>query len=168
MSFADELDNSIYLYSLPALDEYDSLVYLNKYYPNGTEEKMFVSEEIEESTYQQLKENHAVIAMTLTSLIIDPNTLSFSVSLPDLSYEDKENNRLVYYNAVAIICQSIDHADNRKLYPFNLLKKDSPSYISHEDYYFSQDLNLYFFKYSKRFPYNGCLSKRQIFICVVF
>ena len=148
LSFADELDNSIYLYSLT--EKADNLSFVGRFAPNESEELSFVS--IEHEKYFKLRDNNMALAMCLTGFIINRDTLAFSVSLPNLKYE--EGNDMAYYNTPAIIFQNIHNEKEREFFPLELFGSlDSSSYIGHESFYYSEESDMLFFASFKGYPY---------------
>ena len=142
LSFADELDNAIYLYSFD--EKYKNMSFIGKFKPNETEEMLYVSEEIDREYYLKSKERGSIIAMCLTSLMKDTETILFSVSLPKIFYLDEEKKQLAYYNQPAIISQNINNNEDRKLIPMEFNNSHS-QYISHENFHYSSELEKYFF-----------------------
>ena len=92
-TFADELDNAIYLYSFN--EKYENMSLTGKYKPNETEEMTYVSKDISKDYYLKNKAKGSFIAMCLTSLMKDDETILFSVSLPKIFYLDEEKNNLL-------------------------------------------------------------------------
>ena len=155
LSFADELDNSIYLYSLS--EKADNLSFAGRFAPNESEELSFVS--IEHEKYFQLRTNNMVLAMCLTGFMINHDTLAFSVSLPNLKY-DKDN--IAYYNAPAVIFQDIHNELGREFVPMELFGSvDSITFIGHESFYCSEELDLLFFASFKGYPYFELTNEHQ-------
>lgn len=147
LSFTDELDNSILLYSLS--EKADKLSFHGKYSPTESEELTFVS--IDHEQYFWMRDNNMALAMCLTSLMINNDTLAFSVSTPKLRYNGEH---IEYYNAPAIILQNINLDDERAFIPLNLFGSiDSTSFLSHEGFYYSAGQKLMFFNTSKGYPY---------------
>ena len=147
LSFTDELDNSILLYSLSP--KADNISFHGKYFPNESEELTFVS--IDHEQYFQLRDDNMVIAMCLTGFMINKDTLAFSVSLPKLRYNDEH---IEYYNAPAIILQNINNGEERAFVPLNLFGSiDSTSFLSHEGFYYSAEQERLFFSTLKGYPY---------------
>ena len=142
LSFADELDNAIYLYYFD--EKYENMSFIEKFKPNETEEMLYVSEEIDREYYLKSKERGSIIAMCLTSLMKDDETILFSVSLPKIFYLDEEKKQLAYYNQPAIISQNINNNEDRKLIPMEFNNSHS-QYISHENFHYSSELEKYFF-----------------------
>lgn len=142
LSFADELDNAIYLYSFD--EKYENMSLIGKYKPNETEEMLYVSKEISKEHYLKRKEQGAYIAMCLTSMMKDPETILFSVSLPNIFYMDENKKRLAYYNKPAIISQNLNDDNDRKLIPMEF-NNNHTQYISHEGFHYSSELEKYFF-----------------------
>ena len=156
LSFADELDNSIYLYSLS--ENADNLSFVGRFVPNESEELAFVS--IEHEKYFQLRANNMVLAMCLTGSMINPDTLVFSVSVPNLKY--KEGNNMAYSNAPAVIFQNIHNEKMREFIPMELFGSiDSITYIGHESFYYSEELDLLFFASFKGYPYFELTNEHQ-------
>lgn len=148
LSFADELDNSIYLYSLS--ENADNIAFVGKYFLTESEELTFVS--IKHEQYFHLRDNNMVLAMCLTGYMINPDTLVYSVSVPNLEYE--ENESIAYYNAPAIILQNIHNEKERDFLPIELFENaDGKMYVTHEGFYYSSDLDLLFFASLKGYPY---------------
>lgn len=147
LSFADELDNSIYLYSLS--ENADNLSFIGKFVPNEKEELALVS--IDHEQYFQMRDDNMALAMCLTGFMINQETLAFSVSLPNLKYD---GNEIAYYNAPAVILQNIHNENEREFIPLELFGSiDSISYISHENFYYSEESDLLFFISVKGYPY---------------
>ena len=142
LSFADELDNAIYLYSFD--EKYENMSLIGKYKPNETEEMLYVSKEISKEHYLKRKKQGAYIAMCLTSIMKDPETILFSVSLPNIFYMDENKQRLAYYNKPAIISQNLNDDKERKLMPMEF-NNSHTQYISHEGFHYSSELEKYFF-----------------------
>ena len=142
LSFADELDNAIYLYSFD--EKYENMSLIGKYKPNETEEMLYVSKEISKEHYLKRKKQGAYIAMCLTSIMKDPETILFSVSLPNIFYMDENKQRLAYYNKPAIISQNLNDDKERKLMPMEF-NNSHTQYISHENFHYSSELEKYFF-----------------------
>lgn len=142
LSFADELDNAIYLYSFD--EKYENMSLIGKYKPNETEEMLYVSKEISKEHYLKRKEQGAYIAMCLTSMMKDQETILFSVSLPNIFYMDENKKRLAYYNKPAIISQNLNDDNDRKLIPMEF-NNNHTQYISHEGFHYSSELEKYFF-----------------------
>lgn len=142
LSFADELDNAIYLYSFN--EKYENMSLTGKYKPNETEEMTYVSKDISKDYYLKNKAKGSFIAMCLTSLMKDDETILFSVSLPKIFYLDEEKKQLAYYNQPAIISQNINNNEDRKLIPMEFNNSHS-QYISHENFHYSSELEKYFF-----------------------
>lgn len=142
LSFADELDNAIYLYSFD--EKYENMSFIEKFKPNETEEMLYVSKEISKEHYLKRKEQGAYIAMCLTSMMKDPETILFSVSLPNIFYMDENKKRLAYYNKPAIISQNLNDDEDRKLIPMEF-NNNHTQYISHENFHYSSELEKYFF-----------------------
>lgn len=156
LSFADELDNSIYLYSLS--ENADNLLFVGRFAPNESEELAFVS--IEHEKYFQLRANNMVLAMCLTGSMINRDTLAFSVSVPNLKY--KEGNNIAYCNAPAVIFQNIHNEKEREFIPMELFGSiDSITFIVHESFYYSEELDLLFFASFKGYPYFELTDERQ-------
>ena len=156
LSFADELDNSIYLYSLS--ENADNLSFVGRFAPSESEELAFVS--IEQEKYFQLRANNMVLAMCLTGSMINRNTLAFSVSVPNLKYE--EGNNIAYRNAPAVIFQDIHNEKEREFIPMELFGSiDSITFIAHESFYYSEELDLLFFASFKGYPYFGLTDEHQ-------
>ena len=155
LSFADELDNSIYLYSLS--ENADNLSFVGKFAPNESEELSFVS--IEHEKYFQLRANNMVLAMCLTGSMINRDTLAFSVSVPNLTYEE---DHIAYSNAPAIVFQDIHNEKEREFVPMELFGSiDSITFITHEGFYYSEELGLLFFASFKGYPYFELTDERQ-------
>ncbi len=155
LSFADELDNSIYLYSLS--ENADNLSFIGKYIPTESEELMFVS--IDHEQYFQMRDNNMALAMCLTGFMINPDTLAFSVSLPNLKYEE---NDIAYFNAPAIILQNIHNEEERDLLPLDLFgSTDSTMFITHEGFYYADDLKLLFLSSVKGYPFFELSDEKQ-------
>lgn len=155
LSFADELDNSIYLYSLS--ENADNLLFVGRFAPNESEELAFVS--IEHEKYFQLRANNMVLAMCLTGSMINRDTLAFSVSLPNLKYDE---DNIAYYNAPAVIFQNIHNEKMREFIPMELFGSiDSITYIGHESFYYSEELDLLFFASFKGYPYFELTNEHQ-------
>lgn len=142
LSFADELDNAIYLYSFD--EKYENISFIEKFKPNETEEMLYVSKDISKEHYLKRKEQGAYIAMCLTSMMKDPETILFSVSLPNIFYMDENKKRLAYYNKPAIISQNLNDDNDRKLIPMEF-NNNHTQYISHEGFHYSSELEKYFF-----------------------
>ncbi len=156
LSFTDELDNSIYLYSLS--ENADNLSFVGRFVPNESEELAFVS--IEHEKYFQLRANNMVLAMCLTGSMINPDTLTFSISVPNLKY--KEGNNMAYSNAPAVIFQNIHNEKEREFIPMELFGSiDSITYIGHESFYYSEELDLLFFASFKGYPYFELTNEHQ-------
>ena len=156
LTFADELDNSIYLYSLS--ENADNLSFVGRFAPNESEELSFVS--IEHEKYFQLRANNMVLAMCLTGSMINRDTLAFSVSVPNLKY--KEGNNMAYYNAPAVVFQNIHNEQEREFVPMELFGSiDSITFIAHESFYYSEELDLLFLASFKGYPYFGLTDERQ-------
>lgn len=156
LTFADELDNSIYLYSLS--EKADNLSFVGRFAPNESEELSFVS--IEHEKYFQLRANNMVLAMCLTGSMINRDTLAFSVSVPNLKY--KEGNNIAYYNAPAVIFQNIHNEKEREFIPMELFGSiDSITFIVHESFCYSEELDLLFFASFKGYPYFELTDERQ-------
>ena len=142
LSFADELDNAIYLYSFD--EKYENMSFIGKYKPNETEEMLYVSKDISKEHYLKRKKQGAYIAMCLTSMMKDTETILFSVSLPNIFYMDENKQRLAYYNKPAIISQNLNNDKDRKLMPMEF-NNNHTQYISHEGFHYSSELEKYFF-----------------------
>lgn len=142
LSFADELDNAIYLYYFD--EKYENMSFIEKFKPNETEEMLYVSEEIDREYYLKSKERGSIIAMCLTSLMKDTETILFSVSLPKIFYEDESKRSIAYYNKPAIISQNLNDDKERKLIPLEF-NNSLTQYISHENFHYSSELEKYFF-----------------------
>ena len=142
LSFADELDNAIYLYYFD--EKYENMSFIEKFKPNETEEMLYVSEEIDREYYLKSKERGSIIAMCLTSLMKDTETILFSVSLPKIFYEDESKRSIAYYNKPAIISQNLNDDEDRKLIPMEF-NNNHTQYISHENFHYSSELEKYFF-----------------------
>ncbi len=142
LSFADELDNAIYLYSFD--EKYENMSFIEKFKPNETEEMLYVSKDISKEHYLKRKKQGAYIAMCLTSIMKDPKTILFSVSLPNIFYMDENKQRLAYYNKPAIISQNLNDDEDRKLIPMEF-NNNHTQYISHENFHYSSELEKYFF-----------------------
>lgn len=142
LSFADELDNAIYLYSFD--EKYENMSFIGKYKPNETEEMLYVSKDISKEHYLKRKKQGAYIAMCLTSMMKDTETILFSVSLPNIFYMDENKQRLAYYNKPAIISQNLNDDKDRKLMPMEF-NNNHTQYISHEGFHYSSELEKYFF-----------------------
>ena len=158
LTFNDELDNSIYLYALS--ENADKLSFAGKFIPSESEELMFVS--IDHEKYFELRANNMALAICVTGFMINRDTLLFSVSLPNLKYEDKERNNIAYYNAPAVIFQNIHNVEERTFIPLKLFgSTDSITYISHESFYYSKELKLLFFNSAKGYPYFDLSDEHQ-------
>ena len=142
LSFADELDNAIYLYYFD--EKYENMSFIEKFKPNETEEMLYVSEEIDREYYLKSKERGSIIAMCLTSLMKDTETILFSVSLPKIFYEDESKRSIAYYNKPAIISQNLNDDNDRKLIPMEF-NNNHTQCISHENFHYSSELEKYFF-----------------------
>lgn len=155
LTFTDELDNSIYLYSLS--ENADHLSFAGRFTPNESEELAFVS--IEHEKYFKMRDNNLALAMCLTGFMINPDTLAFSVSVPNLSYEE---DHIAYSNAPAIVFQDVHNEENRAFVPMKLFGSiDSLTFIAHESFYYSEELNLLFFASFKGYPYFELTDERQ-------
>lgn len=154
LSFADELDNSIYLYSLS--EKADNLSFMGRFVPNENEELAFVS--IEHEKYFRMRDNNMALAMCLTGFMINHDTLAFSVSLPNLKYEE---DNIAYYNAPAVIFQDIHNEANREFIPLNLLESADSIFITHESFYYSEGTNWLFLFSAKGYPYFKLSDERQ-------
>ena len=88
---------------------------MGRFVPNESEELAFVS--IEHEKYFQLRANNMVLAMCLTGSMINPDTLTFSISVPNLKY--KEGNNMAYSNAPAVIFQNIHNERRESLFQWN-------------------------------------------------
>lgn len=142
LSFADDLDNSIYLYSLD--EKCEDMTFVGTYKPNETEEMLYVS--IDRDLYKKRRDMGAYIAMCLTSVMKDSETILFSVSLPNIFYEDINIKRTAYYNQAAVISQNINNKDDRKLIPLEFNNDHTKlQFISHQGFRYSPDLDKYFF-----------------------
>lgn len=142
LSFADELDNAIYLYSFD--EKYENMSFTGKYKPNETEETAYISNDIDEKYYIEDLKRGYIIAMCLTSTMKDTETILFSVSLPNLFYEDESKRSIAYYNKAAIISQNLNDDKDRKLMPLEF-NNDLTQFISHENFHYSSELEKYFF-----------------------
>ena len=154
LSFADELDNSIYLYSLS--ENADNLSFVGRFVPNESEELAFVS--INHEKYFRMRDDNMALAMCLTGFMINYDTLVFSVSLPNLKYEE---DNIAYYNAPAVIFQDVHNEENREFIPLNLLESADSIFITHESFYYSEGTNLLFLCSAKGYPYYKLSDERQ-------
>lgn len=158
LAFNDELDNSIYLYALS--EKADRLSFAGRFVPSESEELAFVS--IEHEKYFRMRDNNMALAMCVTGFMIDRDALVFSVSLPNLKYEDRERNSIAYYNAPALVFQNIHNEKERAFVPLELFgSTDSITYISHESFYYSEELKLFFFKSCKGYPFFRLSDEHQ-------
>ncbi len=140
LSFGDELNNAIYLYFIKNY----SMTFFGKYKPNEKEEMLYVSEEIDQDYFTQGKKQGIFIAMRVSSLMKDSETILFSASLPNLFYEDENKQRLAYSNKAVIISQNLNDINDRKLIPLEF-NNNGFQYISHENFHYSSDFDKYFF-----------------------
>lgn len=141
LSFLDELNNAIYLYSMK---DKKNLVFAGMFKPNKTEETYYISDDVEKEYYVEDLERGSIIAMCITSFMKDSETILFSASLPNLYYEDENKQRLVYSNKAVIISQNINDINDRKLIPLEF-NNNGFQYISHENFHYSSDFDKYFF-----------------------
>lgn len=141
LSFLDELNNAIYLYSMK---DKKNLVFAGMFKPNKTEETYYISDDVEKEYYVEDLERGSIIAMCITSFMKDSETILFSASLPNLYYEDENKQRLVYYNKAVMISQNINDINDRKLIPLEF-NNNGFQYISHENFHYSSDFDKYFF-----------------------
>ena len=141
LSFLDELNNAIYLYSMK---DKKNLVFAGMFKPNKTEETYYISDDVEKEYYVEDLERGSIVAMCITSFMKDSETILFSASLPNLYYEDENKQRLVYSNKAVIISQNINDINDRKLIPLEF-NNNGFQYISHENFHYSSDFDKYFF-----------------------
>ena len=141
LSFLDELNNAIYLYSMK---DKNNLVFAGMFKPNKTEETYYISDDVEKEYYIEDLERGSIVAMCITSFMKDSETILFSASLPNLFYEDENKQRLVYSNKAVMISQNININDDRKLIPLEF-NNNLTQYISHEGFHYSSELEKYFF-----------------------
>lgn len=141
LSFLDELNNAIYLYSMK---DKKNLVFAGMFKPNKTEETYYISDDVEKEYYVEDLERGSIIAMCITSFMKDSETILFSASLPNLYYEDENKQRLVYSNKAVIISQNLNDINDRKFIPLEF-NNNGFQYISHENFHYSSDFDKYFF-----------------------
>lgn len=141
LSFLDELNNAIYLYSMK---DKNNLVFAGMFKPNKTEETYYISDDVEKEYYVEDLERGSIVAMCITSFMKDSETILFSASLPNLYYEDENKQRLVYFNKAVMISQNINDINDRKLIPLEF-NNNGFQYISHENFHYSSDFDKYFF-----------------------
>ena len=141
LSFLDELNNAIYLYSMK---DKKNLVFAGMFKPNKTEETYYISDDVEKEYYVEDLERGSIVAMCITSFMKDSETILFSASLPNLYYEDENKQRLVYSNKAVIISQNLNDINDRKLIPLEF-NNNGFQYISHENFHYSSDFDKYFF-----------------------
>ena len=141
LSFLDELNNAIYLYSMK---DKKNLVFAGMFKPNKTEETYYISDDVEKEYYVEDLERGSIVAMCITSFMKDSETILFSASLPNLYYEDENKQRLVYSNKAVMISQNINDINDRKLIPLEF-NNNGFQYISHENFHYSSDFDKYFF-----------------------
>ena len=141
LSFLDELNNAIYLYSMK---DKKNLVFAGMFKPNKTEETYYISDDVEKEYYVEDLERGSIVAMCISSHMKDSETILFSASLPNLYYEDENKQRLVYYNKAVMISQNINDINDRKLIPLEF-NNNGFQYISHENFHYSSDFDKYFF-----------------------
>ena len=141
LSFLDELNNAIYLYSMK---DKKNLVFAGMFKPNKTEETYYISDDVEKEYYVEDLERGSIVAMCITSFMKDSETILFSASLPNLFYEDENKQRLAYSNKAVIISQNLNDINDRKLIPLEF-NNNGLQYISHENFHYSSDFDKYFF-----------------------
>ncbi len=141
LSFLDELNNAIYLYSMK---DKKNLVFAGMFKPNKTEETYYISDDVEKEYYVEDLERGSIVAMCITSFMKDSETILFSASLPNLFYEDENKQRLAYSNKAVIISQNLNDINDRKLIPLEF-NNNGFQYISHENFHYSSDFDKYFF-----------------------
>ncbi len=141
LSFLDELNNAIYLYSMK---DKKNLVFAGMFKPNKTEETYYISDDVEKEYYVEDLERGSIVAMCISSHMKDSETILFSASLPNLYYEDENKQRLVYFNKAVMISQNLNDINDRKLIPLEF-NNNGFQYISHENFHYSSDFDKYFF-----------------------
>jgi hypothetical protein len=108
ISFMDDLTNSICVYEKKEND----FELMRNIRAGEFENRLFFSDELGESMYQFLKKMNVLNSMYFNSGLYG-DTVIISASLPQVYYEDKEAERIAYFNKIVFLKENLKTANSR-------------------------------------------------------